>query len=405
MKMFEDKTYDESDLMMRSVLENAEEEVPSGVWESISEGLDKASRKKTVVIMWRRAAVGIGVAAALAVGLFLNHGVDEDIIYPSSDDSLIAVVEKEESISEESDFGQDILIAQVLEVEDKKEDRLDAVSRIEEEVETEAETVAETENEIQTEKKPESKPEPSESKDNLTYQYKEEYIPFEWEEESSKDRRKNASIVLSGLAGTNSVAAGAKSTGLLRQPSISTAPPKTGIKETSTNSIYGIPLSIGAGVKIDLTRRWSVGVGINYTYLTRRFYGSYTKVDDHGNIETAMQSDIRNSQHYIGIPVNVFYDIVESKRLSFYAYAGGAVEKGLSDKYNLIGTNVTHMEKVKGVQLSANLGIGVEFLLGRHLGLYIDPSLRYYFDNGQPSSIRTAQPLMAGFEMGLRVNL
>ena len=62
-------------------------------------------------------------------------------------------------------------------------------------------------------------------------------------------------------------------------------------------------------------------------------------------------------------------------------------------------------EKVKGVQLSANAGIGVEFALGRHVGLYIDPSLRYYFDNGQPKSIRTAQPLMFGFETGLRVNL
>ena len=59
----------------------------------------------------------------------------------------------------------------------------------------------------------------------------------------------------------------------------------------------------------------------------------------------------------------------------------------------------------KRVQLSANLGIGVEFLLGDYLGLYVDPSLRYYFDNGQPASIRTAQPLMLGFEMGLRVKL
>ena len=81
------------------------------------------------------------------------------------------------------------------------------------------------------------------------------------------------------------------------------------------------------------------------------------------------------------------------------------MEKCLSDKYQLLGKEITHTEKVKGVQISANLGIGVEFLLGNHLGLYIDPSLRYYFDNGQPSSIRTAQPLMLGFEMGLRVKL
>ena len=57
------------------------------------------------------------------------------------------------------------------------------------------------------------------------------------------------------------------------------------------------------------------------------------------------------------------------------------------------------------MQLSANAGFGVEFMLGDHLGLYIDPSLRYYFDNGQPKSIRTVQPLMLGFEMGFRARL
>ena len=66
---------------------------------------------------------------------------------------------------------------------------------------------------------------------------------------------------------------------------------------------------------------------------------------------------------------------------------------------------IYHHEGVKSVQLSTNIGIGVEFMLGRYVGLYIDPSLRYYFRNGQPKSIRTAQPLMLGFEMGFRFNL
>ena len=192
---------------------------------------------------------------------------------------------------------------------------------------------------------------------------------------------------------------------MIRQPSISSAPPKTGVKETSTRSTYGIPLSFGAGVKIDFTDRWSLGVGLNYTLLTRRFYGSYTGVNEQGSIEMSIQTDIRNTQNYVGIPVNAFYNIVNSRHLNFYTYAGGTVEKCVSDKYQLLGKDITHTEKAKGVQLSADLGVGVEFLLGDYLGLYIDPSLRYYFDNGQPASIRTAQPLMLGFEMGLRVKL
>ena len=251
------------------------------------------------------------------------------------------------------------------------------------------------------------KEEQNPSQSNLTYQYKEEYMPSDWEEtREKKDRSQTStSLVFSGVAGTNGTNSNGK-TGLLRQPTISKAPPRTGVKETSTKSRYGIPISFGAGVKIDFTERWSLGTGLEYTLLVRNFYGSYTKVDAEGTIVVSPVSDnVRNTQHYVGIPVNVFYNILDSRYINLYAYAGGALEKCIKDHYRLLDAQITHTEKVKGIQLSVNLGIGVEFLLGNHLGLYIDPKLRYYFDNGQPKSIRTVQPLMLGFEMGLRVRL
>lgn len=103
--------------------------------------------------------------------------------------------------------------------------------------------------------------------------------------------------------------------------------------------------------------------------------------------------------------MNLYYDIVENDRVSLYAYAGGTAEKCIADKFQVMDTDITHTEKIKGMQLSTDIGIGVEFLVGKHLGIYLDPSLRYYFDNDQPKSIRTAQPLMFGFEMGLRARL
>ena len=187
----------------------------------------------------------------------------------------------------------------------------------------------------------------------------------------------------------------------MKAPTVTTTPEKTGITEKSTN-LYGLPLSFGAGIKVGLSDRWSLGVGINYSLLTRKFLGTYTNVEDSNPPVT---SDIRNTQHYIGIPVNAYYEIVNSDRVNFYTYAGGTVERCLADNYDVLGTSVRHKEKAHGLQLSANVGIGVEFMLGKHLGLYIDPSMRYYFDCDQPKSIRTAQPLMFGFEMGLRARL
>ena len=179
---------------------------------------------------------------------------------------------------------------------------------------------------------------------------------------------------------------------------------KTTVKETSTQSSYGIPVSFGAGVRIGLAPKWSLSAGLNYSMLSRTFYGDYTKVTD-GSVEYSISSDIRNVQHYIGIPVNVYYNILESDNMSFYAYAGGTAEKCITNRYDVLSTSIVHKDNPAGLQLSANAGIGVEFMLGRHLGFYIDPSLRYYFDNNQPKSIRTAQPLTLGFEMGLRINL
>ena len=231
------------------------------------------------------------------------------------------------------------------------------------------------------------------------------YFPVDWGEDEEKAAKVKTSLTLSGLTGTNSAQNSARRN-LIKRPSISKAPAKTGIKETSTNSTYGIPLSFGAGVKFDFTPKWSLGVGVNYSLLSRKFFGEYHKVNAAGIIEEdPISSNITNTQHYIGIPVNAFYNIVNSKSVNFYAYAGGAVEKCIADKYTLANTTITHKEVPSGVQWSANVGIGAEFMIGNHLGLYIDPSLRYYFDNGQPKSIRTAQPFMLGFEMGLRVRL
>jgi opacity protein-like surface antigen len=224
------------------------------------------------------------------------------------------------------------------------------------------------------------------------------------DEEPAKTGRKHRTlIVLSGVAGTN----GAKSSGLspLKKPAMSTSRPKTGVAQKSPEATYGLPVSLGAGVKIDLSNRWSIGVGANYSVLSRKFFGTYTQVDGEGIVEESISTDIRDVQQYIGIPVNAFFSFVKNDYLNMYAYAGGTVEKCVSDKYNVLSTSIIHTEKPHGVQLSANAGIGVEVMLGQHLGLYVDPSVRYYFDCDQPKSIRTAQPLMLGAELGLRVIL
>lgn len=394
--MFEDKNINEFDQMMKSILDEGREEVPASVWEGVSAGLDKAEKHKTVVLWWRRAAAGAAVAAAVAVGVIFNHTPQQELVPQAGDSGMIAVAEPaDEIVTEETEI---VIPDMIAEAEPVVKPVRNAVIKTADEA-IEVVTDVAPADEIPVDVAPADKA-PADEKEVETEKV---YFPEDWGEETP-ERKADVSLVLSGLASTND-AQSQNRMGPMKAPSVNPAPKKTGITETSTKSTYGIPVSFGAGVKIDFNERWSLGVGANYTLLARKFYGKYTKVTEAGGIENSISSDIRNTQHFVGIPVNAYYNIISKDRINLYAYAGGTVEKCVSDNYNVLGTSIYHKEKAEGVQLSADAGIGVEFMLGKHMGLYIDPSLRYYFDCGQPKSIRTVQPLMFGFEMGFRFRL
>ncbi|MBR5836084.1 MAG: PorT family protein [Bacteroidales bacterium] len=397
--MFDEDKYTESDNLMRSILSQGQEDVPAHIWDGISSKLDRieATQDRKPVILWfRRGAAAVAAAAAVAVGVFMNPGRSDDLLPASAEKGLIAVDDTPEinvvipecrpgnfavrSLNYVADASD--AVAKSVNITDDEHDKERAQQ------EQAATPKTDTGKSMKQETAPEA-----------------ERWPDVWEDETDapEANKRKTSIVLSGVAGTNNAQSGRISP--LRRPSMSTSKPKTGVEQKSSEATYGLPVSLGIGVKMELSDRWSLGAGVNYTLLASKFFGTYTLTNSEGSVEASISSDIRNVQQYIGIPVNAYYDFVSSDYVNFYAYAGGAVERCISNKYDILNTSHIHKGGVQGVQLSANAGIGVEFLLGRHLGLYLDPSIRYYFNCGQPKSIRTAQPLMLGFEMGLRINL
>ena len=394
--MFDDNHIDS----IRSILESGQEEVPAHIWEGVSSGLDKAAARRNRILWLRRSVAGVAAAAAVVVGLLLGHDGTEQNLVPEVSGDMIAVIE---TPSQETAAPQEILLADIpassLQTARPATKDIPAAAAM-------SGISSESAKDIPTEKAEadaiseptENTPEPAVSGTSS------EETAWEEDEKEIKSRKLKTSLVVSGIAGTNNPQ-GKKGTGPLRSPGIYKAPTKTTIEQSGSQATYGIPLSFGAGVKLRFTDRWSLGMGVNYTLLTSRFSGKYTKVTD-GVASLPISSEVKNQQHYIGIPVNVYYNIVSRDFINFYAYAGGTVEKCVANRYQVQTTPIiNHSESVKGVQLSANAGIGVEFLLGKYVGLYLDPSLRYYFRGSQPKSIRTAQPLMLGFEMGLRFNL
>lgn len=389
------------DLEFREMFLNAEEEVPSRIWDSLSEELDRRSRRKVAAIWWRRAAAGVAVAAAVMSGIFLlpDHSTQ---IQPSVPSAVAEMSSPEKAVQDIPDIEEQIAASSPVFMADVRETRRPEVKPY-----VPSEAVPAEDADMRTDEEYEAAPVNNSPAASGTISPVSEGTeswtdPFALLEDEEEPSRHGVSLSLSGNVMSNDATGNG--------PKASRAPvagniQTTGITETSI-STYGIPLSLGLGAEISLNDRWSVGTGINWTLLSRSFNGIYTEVND-GRLVKSINSDINNEIHYIGIPLNLYYNILIDKNMKFYAWGGGMVEKGLSNKYRIHSApeDIFYKKDITGVQWSAGIGLGLEFSLNDRLGLYIDPSARYYFDCEQPTSVRTQKPYMLNFEAGLRFNL
>lgn len=156
---------------------------------------------------------------------------------------------------------------------------------------------------------------------------------------------------------------------------------------------YAPPLSVGLMVRKNFNRTIGVESGLVYTYLSTSF-GSW-----------------RESQlnlHYLGVPVNLVVYLWNDPQWGIYLTAGGMVEKGLRSVYKQSITTSGSMKEtyrrtsIPGMQWSLNAATGVSYRFYENWSLYVEPRVSYYFDNHQPTSIRTNQSTVFGLQAGFR---
>ena len=164
-----------------------------------------------------------------------------------------------------------------------------------------------------------------------------------------------------------------------------------------SNTKYTLPLIFTLGVNYKLSDIVTVGSGLRYTYLHSKYNGFMSGV----------YYDIKQSIHYVGVPVNFNFNIVSGNSWNVYATAGGTVEKGVRVSYQTktSGQNKTYNSTVKGLQFSVGSGVGLEYNFNKSVGLYLQPQVVYYFDSKAPENIRSSQPLQVEAEVGLRFHI
>ena len=321
------------DLQIRSMLQDAEEEVSPRVWDAVSSRLD---RRRVVGIWWRRAAVGMAAAAAVMAGVFFAASPREGVVdttplvaeasVPAAVEApVVETVEEVPTIEEQIERSSTLLadIPTLFAVEESVENDADGLVEVEIVPQavpsTPEETVEEAVEHVQKQKSEETWVDP--------------FALMEYEDSHKKSSR-GVSYFIEGNVTSND--RGEAATIRRAQSGVTSVPTQTGIAEKSI-STYGIPLSFGIGARFPFGRRISFGTGINYTLLSRTFTGTYTQVSDRV-VEKTVTADIHNNLHYIGIPFNLYYDVLKSNTVNFYVYAGGEVEKGLVNHFVPIGS-------------------------------------------------------------------
>ena len=396
------------DLEVRSMLEDAEVKPSHRVWKGISSRLDAASAAGSESPAWMRwAGAALAFAAALGLGVFLVGTQPKEI--PSSEDVAL-VAEVPGSLQGSQDFQTDAtgLLAEAVPQQEATRRREASLpggvaaadnnnyGAIADNDSAEAAIVAEPAGE-QEEAAAEKRASVS-SRPGAAYNYSSEedsaeedgFALLEAEDARRGRSARRTALYLKGAVGGND------SDMRTSRPYAAMAPGNgtSGISELST-STYGVPFTLGLGVRFYLVGGLSIGTGIDYSLLTRTFTGKYDGTA--GNVSHTLQ--------YIGVPLGLYYDLLNFDKVKFYVYGLGEAEYCISNRYTLYASpNVSCSDKVEKLQYSVGAGLGLEFRLSRMLGLYIDPGLHYYFPCDQPKSVRTDKPVSVNFDAGLRFN-
>ena len=154
------------------------------------------------------------------------------------------------------------------------------------------------------------------------------------------------------------------------------------------------PISFGLSLNIPISSGFSVSSGIVYTRLR----------SDFTSIANSLVYERQQTLHYVGIPLTVQYNVWQWRGLNVYATAGGQADFNVKACVTTEGSE-TKLEK-DDLQWSVNAAAGVQYNFIPQLGIYVEPGIKHYFDNG--SHIRNFfkhRPTNFNLQVGLRLNI
>ena len=405
---------------MKQKLEGHKMTPPAGLWEGITNEMSlkpASSLKSTITRRWPWAAAAVVLAI---VGFFTFYQFDDhkSKLEASNERAIVSAEEKaEEKNSESKDIPNVEKISTPVKAMIPAEPKHLAQATIINNVETETSEQA-AEESIAPISDDHQKIAITES-----HQPKQTYLPDAIEPTATASQSEHTGKWSVSLAGSNGLLLAANDYvnsmrseliyydncpedyywGIINNPSINTSN-NNGYTLASTItdivSKHHIPLRFGLSLQYQFNHHLALLSGINYTYLKSEFSINYTYQKSEFSIPLHNNIGYDQKLSYIGIPIALSYRVWATDHLSIYLTGGTMLEK-------CVKAEVTDDDiDSHPWQWSVNASVGTEYNFTRLFGVYLEPSLGYYFDDGTSlQHYYKEHPLAPSIHFGLRLHL
>lgn len=373
---------------LKTRLEGHEMTPPSDLWTGINEQMGFAAQpaRASVVAIWRWATVAAVVLALVGFfALYENNEADYSIPNELITEEAIIPKTMEETIIEKQPIAkkQHNIIPQV------KPQESVGVTIVEEYVEVVDMTA------VQQEK---SQKRPTTKEVVGTYHHN---VPIQ--QPKAKSKKQRLSVALNASGGLSN----SKTESMHVEPVYGAAPgtpphrmhylgdvfePKK-VQERKASK-HAFPIRLGIKLSYPLNDRLSLQSGVGYTLLKSDL--SYSSMQ------------IGQQLHYIGVPLGLRYQLWNSGRFSLYGAVGAMLEKCVKNSSELPSafTYAALINTEKPWQCSLNAALGAEYRLDKAIGIYLEPGVGYFFEDGTSvEHYYTEHPLVPSLEIGLRWNM
>ena len=360
------------------------EEPKRDLWEGIEASLDQEmghQRRLVSLRRWMAAAVFIGLA--VGGGYLFWH--QQPVTDEQQQDVIVDVSETAEDMKQEES-----VVAQVI----TPKDYVSSATTPSSEISVATEESATTEEPVTSEESASVIPEddkvlhkkPEEQKERPTLELFEEKNPA-----IHHNRKLSMNLYASGAMGSWNGQNSVMMSSSMQQKFFSTRGESIYLKDYEERQDHKQPISFGLTFSYPLTNRLSVSTGVVYTRLSSDF------------LTIAQNHQIKRHQvlHYIGVPLNLQFSVWQWRGLEAYLTAGGQVDWNVATKANTDGVDQkTDKDKT---QWSVGGSLGVQYHILPQVGLYAEPGIRHYFNNGSSiSNFYKDKPTNFNFQLGLR---